>query len=147
MIFLGVMYLMFTCAINVGGLLQEWFEHASELVFIAGAQHMLAAMGVAPWLTTLLAEGIGRGISITLTFTPVLAAMFFCLGILESSGYMTRAAFIVDRLMSYLGLSGKSFVPMIVGFGWQRASSDGGAYFKHAKRTYFNDHDDAVYVV
>lgn len=117
LIFLGVMYLMFTCAINLGGLFQVQFEEISEAVFVHGVQNWLTNLGVFPWLINLLAEGIGRGISITLTFTPVLTAMFVSLGILESTGYMTRAAFIVDRFMSYLGLSGKSFVPMIVGFG------------------------------
>jgi ferrous iron transporter FeoB len=116
-IFLAIMYLMFTCAINLGGVLQINFEQISELVFVTGMQQMLANLGTAPWLINLLANGIGRGISITVTFIPVLATMFLCLGILESSGYMMRAAFIVDRLMRYIGLSGKSFVPMIVGFG------------------------------
>ena len=116
-IFLGVMYLLFTCAINLGGLLQIGFEDVAEVIFVAGVHKFLTSLGAAPWFINLLADGIGRGISITLTFTPVLATMFFCLGILESSGYMARAAFIVDRLMQRLGLSGKSFVPMIVGFG------------------------------
>lgn len=116
-VFLGVMYLMFTLAINIGGYAQEWCERFSEQVFVGGLQSVLSAIGAAPWLSNLLSEGLGRGISITLTFTPVLASMFICLGILETTGYMTRAAFIVDRLMRYLGLSGKAFVPMIVGFG------------------------------
>lgn len=117
MIFLGVMYLMFTCAINLGGMVQESFEQVSERLFVSGTQQLLHNIGAAPWFVNLIAEGIGKGVSITLTFAPVLTAMFLCLGILESSGYMTRAAFIVDRLMRYIGLSGKSFVPMIVGFG------------------------------
>lgn len=117
LIFLGVMYFMFTCAINFGGLLQISFERIAEMIFIDGIQKALLNVGATTWFTNLVVDGFGRGISITLTFIPVLAAMFFCLGFLESSGYMARAAFIVDRLMSYLGLSGKSFVPMIVGFG------------------------------
>lgn len=117
LIFLGVMYIMFTCAINLGGILQISFEQISEYIFVDNFKNLLVNFGAAPWLTNLAADGIGRGISITLTFTPVLSAMFLFLGILESSGYMTRAAFIIDRLMRYIGLSGKSFVPMIVGFG------------------------------
>lgn len=117
LIFLGVMYLMFTCAINLGGLFQVHFEEISELLFVSTPHDWLLSLGAPAWLSNVLTEGVGRGISITLTFTPVLTAMFLCLGILESTGYMTRAAFIVDRLMNYLGLSGKSFVPMIVGFG------------------------------
>lgn len=116
-IFLGVMYTLFTCAINVGGFLQGWFERASEAVFVNGLQQWLLPFNIQPWILNFVTEGLGRGLSITLTFTPVLAMMFFCLGVLESTGYMTRAAFIVDRLMCKLGLSGRAFVPMIVGFG------------------------------
>lgn len=116
-IFLGVMYLMFTCAINFGGWLQLGFESVSEAIFITGMHQWLTNWGATDWIINLLVDGIGSGISIAVTFVPVLAAMFLCLGILESSGYMTRAAFIVDRLMRHLGLSGRSFVPMIVGFG------------------------------
>jgi len=116
-IFLNVMYLMFTCAINLGGWLQIGFEHLSEAIFVTAMQQCLNSFNAPNWVISLLANGIGSGISITVTFIPVLAAMFLCLGVLESSGYMARAAFIVDRLMSHLGLSGRSFVPMIVGFG------------------------------
>lgn len=116
-IFLGVMYLMFTCAINLGGWLQVGFESVSETIFVSAIQQGLMNVNAPSWLISLLADGIGSGISITVTFIPVLAAMFLCLGVLESSGYMARAAFIVDRLMRHLGLSGRSFVPMIVGFG------------------------------
>lgn len=116
-IFLSVMYLMFTCAINLGGWLQVGFERASETIFVTALQQGLNNLNAPDWLISLLADGIGSGISITVTFIPVLAAMFLCLGMLESSGYMARAAFIVDRLMRHLGLSGRSFVPMIVGFG------------------------------
>lgn len=116
-IFLMVMYVMFNCAINIGGLLQIGFARVAESIFVDCLQYVLSSIGLTAWLTKFLAEGIGRGISITLTFIPVLSAMFFCLAFLESSGYMTRAAFIADRMMSFLGLSGKAFVPMIVGFG------------------------------
>lgn len=117
LIFLGVMYLMFTCAINLGGWLQLGFERVSELIFVTGIRQLLTSFDTPNWVISLLADGVGSGVSITVTFIPVLATMFLCLGMLESSGYMIRAAFIVDRLMRYLGLSGKSFVPMIVGFG------------------------------
>lgn len=116
-IFLGVMYLMFTCAINLGGILQVWVEQLSSQIFVINTSNWLQNIGASNWIVTLLSEGLGRGINITITFAPVLAAMFLCLGILENSGYMTRAAFIVDRLMRNLGLSGRAFVPMIVGFG------------------------------
>ena len=68
-------------------------------------------------MIALCANGIGKGINTTLTFIPVMAAMYFFLALLEASGYMARAAFVVDKVMRMLGLPGKSFVPMIVGFG------------------------------
>lgn len=117
MIFVAIMYLMFTFAINLGGFLQQGFDQTSEAIFIVSFANWLTKVGAAPWLINLLAYGIGKGINITVTFIPVLTTMFISLGILESSGYMTRAAFIVDRVMRIFGLPGKSFVPMIVGFG------------------------------
>lgn len=117
LIFTAVMYLMFTVAINLGGMLQLMFDQLSEGLFVTAVNNALAHVGAAPWLIDLFANGIGKGINITITFIPVLATMFFCLGILESSGYMMRAAFIVDRVMRLFGLPGKSFVSMIVGFG------------------------------
>jgi ferrous iron transport protein B len=116
-IFTAVMYLMFTLAINMGGFLQAIFEQASEIILVDNFAGWLLEVGTPSWLIDILANGLGRGINITVTFIPVLAAMFLCLGILEGSGYMMRAAFIVDRLMRLIGLSGKAFVPMIVGFG------------------------------
>ena len=116
-IFILAMYLMFTAAINLGGILQSVFDQASETVFVTWFSQWLVELGAATWLVDIMANGLGRGLNITITFVPVLAAMFFSLSVLESSGYMMRAAFIVDRLMRMLGLSGKAFVPMIVGFG------------------------------
>lgn len=69
------------------------------------------------WLTQLISEGIGKGLNTTLTFIPVLGAMYLCLTFIEGSGYMARAAFVMDRLMRLLGLPGKAFVPLIIGFG------------------------------
>jgi ferrous iron transport protein B len=117
LIFVAVMYSMFTFAINLGGFLQQVFDQVSEAIFVNAFTTWLSALGAAPWLINLLAHGVGKGLNITVTFIPVLATMFLGLGILESSGYMTRAAFIVDRIMRVFGLPGKAFVPLIVGFG------------------------------
>ena len=116
-IFLGVMYCLFFFAINMGGAFQDFFDISSNTLFVEGAAFGLIHLGVPTWLTVLLADGIGRGINTTVTFIPVIGAMFLFLALLEDSGYMARAAFVVDRLMRALGLPGKSFVPMIVGFG------------------------------
>lgn len=116
-IFLGMMYLMFLFAINVGGAFQDFFDISSNTVFVGGAAELLTRIGSPNWLTALIANGVGRGINTTVTFIPVIGAMFLFLAFLENSGYMARAAFVVDRGMRAIGLPGKSFVPMIVGFG------------------------------
>ena len=116
-IFLCVMYLMFLFAINVGGAFQDFFDMSSNTIFVDGIAYVLNAMSAPTWVTALLANGVGKGINTTVTFIPVIGAMFLFLALLEDSGYMARAAFVVDRLMRALGLPGKSFVPMIVGFG------------------------------
>jgi ferrous iron transport protein B len=116
-IFLAVMYCMFLFAINIGGAFQDFFDIGSDTIFVDGLAHVLDGFGTPTWLTALLANGVGKGINTTITFIPVIGAMFLGLAFLEDSGYMARAAFVVDRLMRALGLPGKSFVPMIVGFG------------------------------
>lgn len=116
-LFLGVMYLMFYFSINIGGALQPLFEQGSTALFIDGTARLCAALHLPEWLTAFLAQGIGGGITTVLPLVPQLALMFFFLTLLEESGYMARAAFVVDRLMRWLGLPGKSFVPLIVGFG------------------------------
>lgn len=116
-IFLCVMYLMFLFAINIGGSFQDFFDIGSSTIFVEGFAYVLTTLNLPNWLIALLAEGIGKGINTTLTFIPVIGAMFLFLSFLEDSGYMARASFVIDRLMRALGLPGKSFVPMIVGFG------------------------------
>lgn len=115
--FLFVMYAMFFFAINIGGAFQDCFDIGSDVIFIQGASHLLASLHAPGWLIAFLAAGIGKGINTTITFIPVIGAMFFFLAFLQASGYMARAAFVVDRFMRAIGLPGKSFVPMIVGFG------------------------------
>lgn len=116
-IFLAVMYLMFLFAINIGGAFQDFFDITSDTIFVKGSAWLLQQAHAPAWLIALIANGIGKGINTTLTFIPVIASMFFFLSLLEASGYMARAAFVVDKAMRAMGLPGKSFVPMIVGFG------------------------------
>ncbi len=116
-IFLMVMYLMFLFAINMGSVFQDFFDIASDALFVQTPTYFLEKIGSPPWLTVLIAEGLGKGINTVVTFIPVICGMFFALSFLEQSGYMARAAFVVDRVMRMIGLPGKSFVPMIVGFG------------------------------
>jgi ferrous iron transport protein B len=116
-IFLAVVYLMFLFAINIGGVFQDFFDIGSSTLFVEGLAQGLTALHLPAWLIALLASGVGKGINTTLTFIPVIGGMFFFLSLLESSGYMTRAAFVMDRFMRAMGLPGKAFVPLIVGFG------------------------------
>lgn len=116
-IFLGMMYLLFFFSINIGGAFQDFFDIGSNTIFVDGFAYWLMQHGSPVWLTALLANGVGKGINTTVTFIPVIGAMFLFLALLEDSGYMARAAFVIDRFMRVLGLPGKAFVPMIVGFG------------------------------
>ncbi|WP_032074781.1 Fe(2+) transporter permease subunit FeoB [Coxiella burnetii] len=116
-IFFAVMYFMFLFAINIGGAFQGFFDISSTTIFVDGLAHLLTSWHFPVWLTAILASGIGKGINTTITFAPVIGGMFLFLAFLEDSGYMARAAFVMDRFMQTLGLPGKSFVPMIVGFG------------------------------
>ena len=116
-IFFLLMYLMFLFAINIGGAFQDFFDISTDAIFVQGSAWLLQQLHMPNWLIALFANGVGKGINTTLTFIPVIASMFFFLSLLESSGYMARAAFVVDKVMRALGLPGKSFVPMIVGFG------------------------------
>ena len=116
-VFLLTMYLMFTIAVNIGSIFIDFFDILFGAIFVDGTAYLLNLIGAPIWLVTLLADGVGGGIQLVATFVPVIGFLYLCLSILESSGYIARAAFVVDRLMSAIGLPGKAFVPLIVGFG------------------------------
>lgn len=116
-LFLGVMYALFFFAIGVGGYFQQLFEAASEWLFVDCLNQALLNLSAPTWVHVILVQGIGQAFSTLFTFVPVIGAMFFALAFLEECGYMARAAFVMDKLMRAVGLPGKSFVPMIVGFG------------------------------
>ncbi len=116
-IFLAVIYVLFWFSMGVGGVLQDFFSLSTELLLVTLPGKLMCNAHLQHTIFYLSLQGIGQGISTTLTFIPVLATMYFFLALLESSGYMARAAFIVDKLMRLMGLPGKAFVPMIVGFG------------------------------
>ncbi|MCL2076279.1 MAG: Fe(2+) transporter permease subunit FeoB [Betaproteobacteria bacterium] len=116
-VFLAIMYLMFMFTINLGGAFIDFFEGMAELLFVTGAGHLLIGVGAPEWLIVILADCIGGGIRTVAGFIPIVGSLFLFLSCLEYSGYMARAAFVMDRLMRFVGLPGKSFVPMIIGFG------------------------------
>ncbi len=116
-VFLFVMYLMFEFSITIGGALQPLFDNTANVIFVDGMTHLGLYLGFPLWLVAVIAQGIGLGISTVLSFTPQIGCMFLFLSFLEDSGYMARAAYVMDRFMQAIGLPGKAFVPLIVGFG------------------------------
>ncbi|AUM00972.1 ferrous iron transport protein B [Rhodocyclaceae bacterium] len=116
-IFLAMMYLLFMFTINIGGAFIDFFDQLAGALFVDGVNELLVGLGAPEWLNVLLAGGIGGGIQTVATFIPVIGFLYLFLSILEDSGYMARAAFVMDRFMRWVGLPGKSFVPLIVGFG------------------------------
>ena len=116
-IFLVMIYLMFTIAINLGAVFIDFFDILFAALLVDTPKWLLESAGAPAWLVVLLADGLGGGIRLVTTFIPVIGCLFLCLSLLESSGYMSRAAFVVDRLMAKIGLPGTAFVPLIVGFG------------------------------
>ena len=115
-VFLGMMYLLFMFAINVGGAFIDFFDILSGSLFVEYPLYFLSSYNLPQWLLTII-EGIGSGMQTVATFIPIIACLFIGLSLLESSGYLARAAFVVDSVMQRIGLPGKAFVPLIVGFG------------------------------
>jgi len=116
-VFLVAMYLVFMFTINVGGAFIDFFDILGGAIFVDGPAWLLGLVSAPQWLSVIIASGIGSGLQTVATFIPPVGFMFIALSILEDSGYMARAAFVMDRFMRSVGLSGKSFIPMLVGFG------------------------------
>ncbi len=107
-----VLWLVFECTFTLGAYPQEWI--ASGVQFLVDWLH-----GVMPaaWWTSLLLDGVLMGIGAVLAFLPNIIIMFFFLSLMEDSGYMARAAYVLDKIMHHVGLHGSSFIPMLMGFG------------------------------
>lgn len=116
-IFLLIMYIMFALAMNIGSALQAGFDLGTQALFIDLPRQWLLQLAAPTWLHIVLVDGIGRGLNVTLTFIPILICIFATLAWLEQSGYIQRAAYVLDKLMQVLGLPGKSFITMVMGFG------------------------------
>ena len=115
--FLIAMFLVFWVTVTVGSAFIDFFDILFGSVFVDGTKTLLNAIHAPGFITAILADGIGSGIQVVSTFIPIIFFMFLSLSFLEDSGYMARAAFVADRFMRFLGLPGKAFVPMMVGFG------------------------------
>lgn len=116
-IFLMVMYSMFMFTINIGNIFVDFFDQIVGAFLVDGLNNWLHQLNWPDWLIVILSQGFGGGIQVVATFVPIVGFLFIFLSILEDSGYMSRAAFVMDRFMCLIGLPGKSFVPMIIGFG------------------------------
>ena len=115
--FLVVMYLMFLFTINIGSAFIDFFDILAGGLFVDGVRYLMTDYNAPEWLTVIIANGVGGGIQLISTFIPIIGFLYLFLSVLEDSGYMSRAAFVMDRFMRFIGLPGKAFVPMIVGFG------------------------------
>ena len=117
-IFLVTMLLVFLITFTtIGSWLSDLVSVFMEDGLSVWVNSGLESLGCAPWLISLVCDGIISGVGGVLTFLPQIALLFFFLALLEDSGYMARAAFIMDKLLRRFGLSGKAFIPMLMGFG------------------------------
>lgn len=116
-IFLAVIYAMFLFTINLGGAFVDFFDIAVGTIAVDGTRALLTMLDSPAWMIAVLADGVGAGIQTVSTFIPILATLFLFLSVLEDSGYMARGAYVMDRVMRAIGLPGKSFVPLVIGFG------------------------------
>ena len=115
-IFFGIMALVFFLTFTVGDFLKGYFEMALE-IFSGNVLTLLENAGVSSWLISLVVDGIIAGVGGILTFLPNIFILFLALAFLEDSGYMARVAYVMNETMSMVGLSGKAFLPMLLGFG------------------------------
>ncbi|AZA08645.1 ferrous iron transport protein B [Corynebacterium pseudopelargi] len=118
LLFLACMWLVFQITTTVAAPLQDSLESFFSGPVSDAARSFLETIGLSqPFFTGLIVDGLIGGVGMVLTFAPLMALMFLILAVLEDSGYMSRAAVVTDRLMKAIGLPGKAFIPLIVGFG------------------------------
>lgn len=120
LVFLAVLFVVFQATTTLASPMQDWIDVAFRGWCTDGLDLLLGLFGPSVsggWLRSLLVDGLLDGVVTVLTFIPVMGIMFLLLSILEDSGYMARAAFVMDRAMRALGLDGRAFLPIIVGFG------------------------------
>ncbi|WP_455813916.1 ferrous iron transport protein B [Clostridium butyricum] len=115
-IFLGIMVLMFELTFSwVGQPLSDFLDGVLNDSILPYLSHILE--NLSPWFSSLIVDGIVSGVGGIIVLLPIILVLFICITILEDSGYMSRVAFMMDKLMRKMGLSGKAFIPMIIGFG------------------------------
>ena len=136
-IFLAAMWLMFKLTFDVSTPFVDWIDAMTAGPFKRWTEAILGLAGASDWMVSLATDGIIAGVGFVLVFVPVIFAMMFFITFLEGSGYMARAAFVMDRAMHAMGLHGKSFIPMLLGFGCNVPAV-------YATRTLENQRDKAL---
>lgn len=117
-LFLLAMWALFKLTADISAPFVDWIDGIIAGPLTHWIVQLLTAVGLdGTWLESLLVDGVLAGVGGVLVFVPVLLALYFGLALIEDTGYMARAAFVMDRLMSRIGLNGKSFLPLVVGFG------------------------------
>lgn len=116
-VFFAVMYVIFRLVIDVSSPFLDWTDAIINGPIAHGLRFLLNLLPLPAWIHSLVIDGIVAGVGGVLVFVPGLLILYFFLALLEDSGYMSRAAFVMDRFMRIVGLHGKSFIPMILGFG------------------------------
>lgn len=116
-VFFAVMYVVFRLVIDVSSPFLDWTDAVINGPIANGMRFLLNLLPLPAWIHSLVIDGIVAGVGGVLVFVPGLLILYFFLALLEDSGYMSRAAFVMDRFMRIVGLHGKSFIPMILGFG------------------------------
>ena len=117
LVFLTVMYLVFFVSINLAAVFIDLFDGLAQAAFVDAPALLLHRMALEGGFLSVMLGAVGTGLQTVATFAPVVGFLFFCQILLEESGYMTRAAVVADRMMRRLGLSGRAFLPLILGFG------------------------------
>lgn len=116
-IFLVIMFIVFELSFTVGGFFTDWIDVFFNETLAGFVEEWFTAAGTADWMIDLVINGIIAGVGGVLTFVPQIVILFAFLTIMEDTGYLARVAFLLDRIFTKIGLSGKSFIPMVLGFG------------------------------
>ena len=135
LVFLAVMWLVFQITTKVAAPVQEALGGVVDGPISSVASAILGAVGLGgTWVEGLVVDGVIAGVGMLLTFVPLMALMFMLLALLEDSGYMARAAVVTDRLMRAIGLPGRAFLPLVVGFGCNVPAIAGTRVLPHARQ-------------
>ena len=116
-LFFAAMWFVFKLTFDVSKPFADWMNNATSGPFKRWAEALVGLVHAPAWMSSLVTDGVIAGVGSVLVFVPVIFAMMFFITFLEGSGYMARAAFVMDRAMHAIGLHGKSFIPMLLGFG------------------------------